>query len=293
MSNNLHGWLNINKPSGCSSFDLIRMLRRVLKTSVIGHTGTLDPFATGVMQFAIGKATRLIKYVEKGRKTYVFTMKFGYETTTDDLTGEPTVRTDRFPLKSEILSILPNFIGEVQQVPPRYSAVKIQGKRAYLLASRGENFEIKPKNIEIYSIQLLKNIDSEWTFEVQCGRGTYIRSLSRDIARKLGSAAHITELHRASIGDTHSADLINIKSKNYMFFADGDLYKAVQNIDILLKDIPGITLNSEDEIKIRRGQKVKIHYPDNDLIKLYITDNFLGVGQIMNGTIIPKTIIEF
>lgn len=169
--NSIHGWLLIDKPEGLTSTQVASRIKRVLRPEKIGHAGTLDPFATGLLPLALGEATKVISFGMDGRKVYEFTLKFGSETTTEDIEGEVTLTSDVRPTKSQIEKILQEFIGEILQTPPAYSALKVDGKRAYDLARAGEIVELAPRKIEIYSLELLGQLNpDEFQFRVSCGK---------------------------------------------------------------------------------------------------------------------------
>ncbi len=198
--NNLNGWLIIDKPYDMGSTDVVRVLKRLYHPEKIGHAGTLDPKATGVLPIAFGQATKTIPYVMDGSKTYEFTVEWGKETTTDDLAGAVTATSDKRPTLAEIESVLPYFLGDIDQTPPAYSAIKINGQRAYDLARRGAEIDMKSRTVHIDSLTILTHTPEKTTFEVCCGKGTYVRSIGRDIGRKLGCLGTITFLRRTKCG---------------------------------------------------------------------------------------------
>jgi tRNA pseudouridine55 synthase len=203
----MDGILVVDKPAGLTSHDVVARARRILKTKRIGHTGTLDPFATGVLVLLIGKATRLAQFLDKDPKEYVATVGLGFETDTGDLTGSPRskVQSPKSVTLVEIETVLAKFRGELLQTPPMYSAKKVDGKKLYELARRGIELEREPVRISIYELDLLEENDSKedghtFVIRVSCSAGTYIRTLAQDIGRKLGVGAHLTELRRTAAG---------------------------------------------------------------------------------------------
>ncbi len=205
------GFLNINKPKGITSFDVIFKLRKILGIKKIGHSGTLDPLATGVLPIAVGNAARLIEFLEDDKK-YVAELKFGEISTTYDDEGEKTfVAAPNFS-RDELEAVIEGFIGKIQQIPPIYSAIKIGGKKLYELARKGESVEIQPRGVEIYSIKLLEfTAPSVAKIEVHCSKGTYIRSLAYDIGQKLGCGAYLTALKRTRAGAFEITNAITIE----------------------------------------------------------------------------------
>lgn len=205
----MDGIVNVMKPAGMTSHDVVAKLRRVYHTKKVGHTGTLDPDAIGVLPICVGQATRLVEYFTEKDKTYKVIMKFGNETTTQDSSGEVTITTELPTLsKAEFCAVTEQFIGEIQQVPPMYSAIKKDGQPLYKLAREGVEVEIEPRPVTIHGIKVLMYNRESAMLEVHCGKGTYIRTLCQDLARACGSSAHMTYLMRLSSGDFNIADAV-------------------------------------------------------------------------------------
>jgi tRNA pseudouridine55 synthase len=199
------GFLFINKPCGPSSFDIIRNLRKKLNIKKMGHAGTLDPLASGLLIIAVGEATKLLPYLTTDSKTYVFDVQFGYSTTTDDREGEILVQNQVLPDPQDIKAVISHFTGEQKQVPPQFSAIKIAGNRAYKKARRGEDFTPRERFVSISGLELLhyESLGGKARFRARVSSGTYIRSLARDMGRALGGAAHAASIHREEIGAYH------------------------------------------------------------------------------------------
>ncbi len=216
--NKIDGWLIIDKPYEMGSTSVVGKLKWLLKPEKIGHAGTLDPLATGVLPIALGSATKTIPFVMDGAKTYEFEVTWGTQTTTDDIAGEVEYQSDKRPTQTEIEAILPEFIGTIMQTPPAYSALKINGKRAYDLARAGESIEMKPRPIRIDSLKILNHSTDKTQFEVMCGKGTYVRSIGHDLGQKLGCYGHITVLRRTKCGpfDINCSILLeNLEKEGY------------------------------------------------------------------------------
>jgi tRNA pseudouridine55 synthase len=197
----MDGILLVDKESGISSYDVIRRVKKALgRKEKIGHAGTLDPFANGLLILLFGKATKLQRRIHEFKKGYVANAQFGYETDTQDSTGKQTETTGKVPTRQEILKELPNFIGETEQTPPQYSAIKVGGKRAYKLAREGKDFKIPSRKIDVYEFELLRFRNGWASFRIVCSTGTYIRALLVDLARELGSLAHVDFLIREFTG---------------------------------------------------------------------------------------------
>jgi len=197
----MDGIVNVMKPAGMTSHDVVAKLRRVYHTKKVGHTGTLDPDAVGVLPVCVGQATRLVEYFTEKDKTYKVIMKFGAETNTQDASGEVTVETELPSLsKTEFIAVTEQFIGEIKQVPPMYSAIKKDGQPLYKLARQGVEVEVEPRPVVIHGIKVLMYNKESAMLEVHCGKGTYIRTLCQDLGRACGSSAHMTYLMRLSSG---------------------------------------------------------------------------------------------
>lgn len=273
----MQGIVVVNKPKGWSSFDVVKKIKRLFNTSKVGHLGTLDPMAEGVLPVAIGKATKLFDLYLKKQKVYIAEMEFGYETDTLDAEGEIIQTTNNIPTPEQLTATLTEFIGKTMQTPPKYSAVKINGKRAYLLARENKEFEIGSKEITISSLELLELISpTKFKIAINCGAGTYIRSLVRDIAYKLGSVATMTKLVRVqsgnfSINDARTIAEIENNPKNALI----PTAKALENI-------PRIELKSDCLNKLINGIKVRVEGENRGPICVYVGEALFGIGEIEN-----------
>ena len=268
------GIIPINKPENWTSFDVVNKLKYKLKPHKVGHLGTLDPMATGVLLVTVGKATKLFDIMQEKQKTYVATFKFGILTDTLDATGEVLANSQIEPINEDKLKeVLPKFIGKISQIPPKFSAKSINGKRAYDLARNGVEFELKPKDVEIYSIKVIEFDGIFVKLEITCGSGTYIRAIGRDIANELGTVATMTKLVRTKVGNidiSKSYDIQNIDNLEDLIIP----IKEVLNFESL-------DLNKEEMNKILNGQSLKIDKLDG----IYcLTDDFdvLALVEINN-----------
>ncbi len=251
---NINGWLIIDKPRDMGSTDVVNQTRRLLDANKNGHAGTLDPFATGVLPIAFGEATKLIPFVTDGPKEYEFILKFGVQTNTDDTEGEVVNTSDIIPSKDEILEVLPSFIGTIKQTPPIYSAIKINGQRAYKLAREGKDVNIPEREVQIYYLELLDQISTDsFKFKVGCSKGTYIRTLGKDIALKLSSLGHLTELRRTKCAIFSIKDTILLENLKNIVYEDKRL-KSLLPIETSLRDIAVIAVSEEDATKLKHGQ---------------------------------------
>ncbi len=284
----MDGWLFIDKPKNVSSFQVIRRLRKSLNLKKIGHAGTLDPFATGILAIALGEATKSIQFFKKNR-FYIFKVIFGEEKDTDDITGKTTSYSNLIPSKKEIDNMLSKFIGSQIQVPPKYSAVKIKGKRAYQLARDNKKFQIRPKNIFINKLKCLKAMSrKEYLFELECSSGTYVRSIARDLAKMLGTYAYVSELRRTKIGKIDQKDIILLDNFEELVHI-GDHFKTMHSIRDVLDDIPAVLINNELGQRFINGLSFDFFNSKSNLDCLLIENEnrFLGVGKAVEGKIKP------
>ena len=250
------GVIVINKPTDWTSFDVVNKIKRLIGLSRVGHLGTLDPMATGVLLVTIGKATKLFDIMQEKKKTYVATFHFGEETDTLDSTGKITNSNNKIVTRKEIEAILNTFVGEISQIPPKYSAKSVNGVRAYTLARKNEDFVLPAKVVKIYELKIIDFNDNILTLEITCGSGTYIRALGRDIAYKLNTYATMISLVRTKVGKFDLNQSIDIKSltkdniENYFLPIDSVLdYNKIELSDINTK-------------KILNGQTIKTDLQD-------------------------------
>lgn len=256
----IDGILNVYKEQDYTSFDVVAKLRGILKQKKIGHTGTLDPMAEGVLLVCLGKATKLVDLLTEGDKCYRATMKLGYETDTEDVTGEMTAEGDAAVLaqltQADVKRAILSFIGKYDQIPPMYSAIKKDGKKLYEYARAGIEVKREPRPVEIYAIQdITKEADDTYSFDVYCSKGTYIRSLCRDIGRKLSCLAVLSgllrkEVHGFSVTDAFTLQEIEVRQ------ADGTLQDAILPVDALLKQYPAYEITEQAENYLRNGNKL-------------------------------------
>lgn len=252
----VNGWLIVDKPQGMGSTDVVNVTRRLFNANKNGHAGTLDPFATGVLPIAFGEATKLIPFVTDGIKEYEFVLQFGTATNTDDCEGEVISESDKIPTKDEILAVLPQFAGTITQIPPAYSAIKINGERAYKLARQGETVNIPPRQVTIYELELKEQIGSVlFKFRVLCSKGTYVRTLGKDIALKLNTVGHLQALRRTKCGIFSLSDTILLENIKNMVYT-GNRQEFLLPIETSLRDIAVIAVSEKDAVKLKQGQRI-------------------------------------
>ena len=249
------GWLVIDKPQGMSSTQVVGKTRYLLQAKKNGHTGTLDPFATGVLPIAFGEATKLVPFVTDGDKEYEFVVKWGEKTDTGDIEGKVIATSDKIPNREEITAALPHFIGKITQIPPAYSAIKINGQPAYKLARKGEEVVIKPREVEIYALELLQENTDSAKFRVACSKGTYVRTLGKDLAEYLGTVGYLTELRRTKCANFDLKSKILLDSLEKIEYVD-KRRQLLLPLKTSLRDIAEVAVTAEDANKLSMGQGI-------------------------------------
>ena len=271
------GILNINKEKGISSARVVSLVRRALGMKKVGHTGTLDLEASGVLPIVVGKATRVSDYMMTKDKVYETQMILGAKTDTLDAAGEIIARSDKKVNKEEFLEAMNTFRGEIEQIPPMYSALKVDGKKLYDLAREGIEIERKKRKVNIYAIKLLDFDFPKATIRVTCSKGTYVRTLVDDIGEKLGTFAYVNKLIRTRVGDFDIKD--SIKSEDILDFEKNDLIEKLHPIDSALKDFDRIKLDKKYLDNLINGQIVEVDENFDKVIRVYANDEFLGLGK--------------
>lgn len=285
----LFGFLNIYKPKGMTSFDVVAGLRRVTKIKQIGHTGTLDPFAVGVLPICIGKATRLIEYLDDD-KEYLATVQFGKDTDTYDLDGTVTKTYDKKITQEDLISILDDFRGEIEQLPPIYSAIKVNGKKLYEYARNGEEVEIKPRKVFISKLEL-ESFDyenQEAKILVGCSKGTYIRSIAYDIGQKLGCGGYLTALERTKAGLFNKE--YSIPLENFSEISDV-MTNLVNPLDVL--SLPKVELNDIEKERVNHGMAIYNRgFKNSDIVILVYGGRIHAIGMVKENQILVKKVFE-
>jgi tRNA pseudouridine55 synthase len=288
----MNGFISIIKPANMSSALCVALVKKKIKEKYgkqsIGHMGTLDPMAEGVLPMGINQANRLFNYLLDKNKAYVAEFTFGYETDTLDSTGEVLSTTEKIPSLNEINAVLSEFIGEVEQVPPKYSAKNIDGKRGYELARSGVEFELKPSIVTINKIEILRQIDDK-TFEflIECKGGTYIRSICRDIAKRVGSKAVMSALKRTVSGVFDYSNSVLFED----FKNTEDIEKYIIRADNVV-NFEKIILDEKSAKKVLDGVKVDVFEKKDGLYRVYNGENFWGVGEILGGVLKMKSYVR-
>lgn len=285
----LFGFLNIYKPKGMTSFDVVARLRRVTKIKQIGHTGTLDPFAVGVLPICIGKSTRLIEYLDDD-KEYLATVQFGKDTDTYDLDGTVTNTYDKKITQEDLISILDDFRGEIEQLPPIYSAIKVNGKKLYEYARNGEEVEIKPRKVFISKLEL-ESFDyekQEAKILVCCSKGTYIRSIAYDIGQKLDCGGYLTALERTKAGLFNKEHSIPLE--NFSEISDV-MTNLVNPLDVL--SLPKVELNDIEKERVNHGMTIYNRgFKNSDIVILVYGGRIHAIGMVKENQILVKKVFE-
>ncbi|MER9576830.1 tRNA pseudouridine(55) synthase TruB [Mesorhizobium sp. M0189] len=305
----ISGWLVLDKPVGMGSTEAVSKIKWLFLAEKAGHAGTLDPLASGMLPIALGEATKTVPYVQDGAKVYRFTVAWGEERSTDDLEGAATKSSDLRPAESEVLALLSKYTGVIMQTPPQFSAIKIAGERAYDLARDGETVDIPAREVEIGRLDLVEHMADRTIFEVECGKGTYVRSLARDMGRDLGCFGHIAELRRVEVEPFTQEDFVTLAELEAARFGEQseDASQAADApidfgaIDALLVDtaaalecLPQVAISDDAATKIRLGNPVIIRGRDAPVEAeeacATARGKLVAIGAIEQGMFKPKRV---
>lgn len=274
----MNGVIIIKKPKGYTSHDVVNVLRKKLNTKKVGHTGTLDPNATGVLPILVGTATKISKYLIEHEKTYIATIALGKKTDTGDAEGEIIEENNSLIDidKQEVEDVIKNFIGKQNQIPPMYSAIKVDGKKLYEYAREGKKVELQPREIEILDMNLIGYNNNEIEFSVRCSKGTYIRTLCEDIAKGLGTIGYMKELQRTSVNEFNIENSISLEELENI-----NVQEKIISIEEIFKNKPKIDLNDRKLELFLNGVQLT-HDLNNELYRVYNNNNFIGLGIVKN-----------
>lgn len=298
-----HGWLILDKPRGLGSTQAVGAVKRNLREAgygrvKVGHGGTLDPLAEGVLPIALGEATKLAGRMLEASKIYDFTIRFGTETSTLDSEGEVVAESDLQPIGAEVEAILPRFIGAIEQVPPTYSALKVDGKRAYDLARSGVEVELATRAVTIHALDLLGTNDDESILRAHVSKGTYIRSLAHDIARALGTVGHVTYLRRVKAGPFHQDLAISLDKLNEIG-KGAPLQDHLLPLEAGLDDIPALALDPTSVQAVRQGRELSglphadgLHFAKLGAVPVALMDIRGGTAKVVRGFNLPNDVAE-
>jgi tRNA pseudouridine55 synthase len=294
------GWVVLDKPFGMGSTEAVSKVKWLFQAEKAGHAGTLDPLASGMLPIALGEATKTVPYVMDGAKVYRFTVAWGEERSTDDLEGEATKTSERRPDEAGIRALLPKYTGVIMQTPPQFSAVKIEGNRAYDLAREGEPVDIPPREVEIGRFDLIGHDGDRTVFEIECGKGTYVRSLARDMGRDLGCYGHIAELRRTEVEPFTSDDLVTVAELEAALEGrDGDdRYTLIDDLLVetgaALEYLPQVVVTDDAATRIRLGNSVIVRGRDAPVHAeeacATARGKLIAIGAIEAGMFKPKRV---
>ncbi len=297
----IHGWIAVDKPTGLTAATVVARIKRSMNAEKVGHGGTLDPLATGLLPIALGEATKTVAFAMDGRKTYQFELVWGVQTDTDDSDGQQIATAEGRPGRAEIEAALPIFTGSIQQVPPDYSAIKVAGKRAYDLARKGETLALEARTVRVDRFSLLESGPERAKFEVDCGKGTYIRALVRDLARHLGTLGHISVLRRTRCGPFGLEGAISLE----MLESLGHKAAASEYllpVATVLDDIPALALTAEEARRMRQGQSIAL-WPvakrsplsgltPGDAVQVKCGETLVAVAEVGEGMVRPVRVMN-
>ena len=267
----ISGWLILDKPFDFGSTEAVSKIKWLFKAEKAGHAGTLDPLASGMLPIALGDATKTVPYVMDGRKIYEFTVTFGEERSTDDLEGEVVHTSGKRPTRAEIESLLPRYTGRIEQIPPQFSAIKIDGNRAYDLAREGETIDIPAREVEIHRITLVGMDENSADFEVECGKGTYVRSLARDFGRDLGCYGHVSRLRRSFVAPFAEERMVPLSVLTELeAIEDDEARLAALDAHLIptgeaLSSLPHLVISDDQAHRLKMGNPVLLRGRDAPL----------------------------
>jgi tRNA pseudouridine55 synthase len=296
----VHGWLVLDKPAGMTSTQAVGAVRRLYDARKAGHAGTLDPLATGVLPIAFGEATKTMPYAVDGTKHYRFTVRWGAATNTDDAEGETVATSGLRPAREAIEALLPSFTGEILQTPPAFSAIKVDGARAYDLAREGEVVELESRPVRIERLTLIDAPDADTaSFEARCGKGTYVRALARDMGKVMGCLGHLIALRRTRVSPFEEEQAVSLASLQAAAESGGEeaLMRLLLPIEAALQDLAELSIGQNDAARLLRGQSVLIRGRDAPAGggATYATckGNLIAVGRIEKGELHPVRVFNF
>lgn len=298
--NPVHGWLVLDKPLNMTSTQAVGYVRRMFNAQKAGHAGTLDPLATGILPIALGEATKTVPFAVDGEKAYRFAVRWGAETTTDDTEGAVTQTSELRPSRADIASLLPRFIGKIMQVPPQFSAIKVDGERAYDLARDGEQVHLEARPVFIERLDLADMPDGATSvFEAECGKGTYVRAIARDMGRILGCYGHVIGLRRTRVGPFDEERAVTVEEIEEATKAGdgGDaLQRLLDPVESALADLPELMVSPSDAASLARGQAVLIRGRDAPVLSgaAFATSKgrLIALGELDKGALHPTRVFN-
>jgi tRNA pseudouridine55 synthase len=291
----VNGWVILDKPVGVTSTHAVALVKRALNAKKAGHAGTLDPLASGILPIALGEATKTVPFVMDGKKSYVFTVTWGVETDTDDAEGRPIQATNQYPALDDVDALLPRFTGQIEQVPPRFSAIKVAGERAYDVARGGGDLELKARVVEVDRLAVIAHSGDKTILAADCGKGTYVRSLARDLGRVLGCLGHVSALRRTRVGPFSEQETVSLGELERGEPDPGRETPILHPVASALVDIPSIAVSRDAAGRLMRGQSVLLRGRDAPLEgRLYATCNgvLVAIGDVQGGELVPHRVFS-
>lgn len=302
----VHGWIAVDKPVDITSTKVVSILKRLFNAQKVGHGGTLDPLADGILPIAFGEATKTSQWAMDCDKEYVFTIEWGSSTASQDKEGEVIATSDVRPSPEQVEAALPDFIGDIEQVPPKYSAIKIQGERAYDLMRGGEEFEIPSRQVTVYEAELIATEDTDHaTLRVVSGKGFYVRALARDLAAALGAEGHVSQLRRTRVGALDEDNAVSLAALEAMIENKENLMAQLQPLQTILDDVPKIEIDRGDADALKLGRdvvllphiveqwRVEADADSDDRLALAMSDHkAVALGEVRAGRFQPRKVFQ-
>ena len=289
----VHGWVVLDKPVGMTSTHAVAVVKRAFAAKKAGHAGTLDPLASGLLPIALGEATKTVPFVMDGRKAYQFTVSWGSQTDTDDTEGKVIATSEARPDEAAIAALLPRFTGTISQVPPKFSAIKIAGERAYDLARDGEEVVLEARPVEIDALRIVSHDGATTTFEAECGKGTYVRAIARDLGLALGCLGHVAHLRRTRVGPFDIADAAQVETLRE---SPESAASALLPVMAALSLIPEIVVNRDAAMRLKRGQSVLLRgrdaLPESPAVYATCAGVLIAIGAIEQGEFVPHRVFN-
>jgi tRNA pseudouridine55 synthase len=301
VKRDVHGWCILDKPVGMTSTHAVSVIKRLFQAKRAGHAGTLDPLASGLLPIALGEATKTVPFVMDGRKTYRFTVRWGEERDTDDGEGRATVTSDARPSPDAVRTLLPRFTGTIEQIPPRFSAIKVDGERAYDLAREGESVKLAPRPVDIHRLDIVETPDADHTvLAAECGKGTYVRAIARDLGQALGCYGHVSALRRTAVGPFAEPDSVQLEALQAAAPAEGGdfapLAALLRPVDAGLRSIPAVGVSRADAARLARGQAVLLRGRDAPIMQGFVAvsthGDLIALAEVAQGELRPRRIFN-
>ena len=296
----VHGWVVLDKPYGMTSTKAVAVVRAIFNAQKAGHAGTLDPLASGLLPIALGEATKTVPFAMDGAKEYEANVRWGEETSTDDAEGEIVERSQKRPALEDITALLPRYTGTISQVPPQFSAIKMAGERAYDLARKGQKVDLQARQVQIDGLKILSSPDRDHTiFKIKCGKGTYIRSLARDMGRELGCFGHVVALRRTYVKPFSASDMILLEKLQDLSHKGDDrngLMACLLPIDAVLDDIPAVLIDQSQAFSLRQGRTIILRGRDAPVNEDVVIAKYRGkpvaLASVEKGMLKPKRVFN-